>query len=141
MHYVTNPQAIHETIEGETIVIDLVSGTYYSLQGAGAEVWNLLVSGHGREEIVEGLAHTYSLDRAELDPAIGGFLDQLETERLIAPSAELAATNGRAAPSLAAAAYVPPALEKYTDMQDIILLDPVHKVDDRGWPHPAPADA
>ena len=31
--------------------------------------------------------------------------------------------------------FVPPTLEKYTDMQDLVLLDPVHEVDERGWPH------
>jgi len=34
-----------------------------------------------------------------------------------------------------------PQLEKYEDLQDIILLDPVHRVDDAGWPHAAPAAA
>ena len=33
--------------------------------------------------------------------------------------------------------YVPPVLEKFTDMQDLILLDPVHEVSERGWPHAA----
>ncbi len=28
-----------------------------------------------------------------------------------------------------------PRLETYSDMQDLILLDPVHEVDERGWPH------
>jgi hypothetical protein len=35
--------------------------------------------------------------------------------------------------------FVAPRLERYTDMQEIILLDPVHKVDSQGWPHAAPA--
>ena len=28
-----------------------------------------------------------------------------------------------------------PRLEKYSDMADLILLDPVHDVDALGWPH------
>jgi hypothetical protein len=31
--------------------------------------------------------------------------------------------------------FVPPGFATFTDMQDIILLDPVHEVDTRGWPH------
>ena len=27
-----------------------------------------------------------------------------------------------------------PTLEKYTDMQDLVLIDPVHQVDEAGWP-------
>ena len=34
-------------------------------------------------------------------------------------------------------AYVSPGVDKYTDMQELILLDPVHEVDAIGWPAPA----
>jgi hypothetical protein len=34
--------------------------------------------------------------------------------------------------------FEPPLLEKYTDMQDLVLLDPVHEVDSTGWPAPKP---
>ena len=30
--------------------------------------------------------------------------------------------------------YQPPVLETYADLQDILLLDPVHDVDETGWP-------
>jgi hypothetical protein len=33
-----------------------------------------------------------------------------------------------------------PALEKHSDMQDLILLDPVHEVGPRGWPHAADSE-
>jgi hypothetical protein len=26
-------------------------------------------------------------------------------------------------------------LERYTDMQELLLLDPIHDVDESGWPH------
>jgi hypothetical protein len=31
----------------------------------------------------------------------------------------------------------PPRLERYTDMKDYFLLDPIHEVDTAGWPRPA----
>jgi hypothetical protein len=43
------------------------------------------------------------------------------------------ATNGdRATPRRR---FQAPRFEKHTDMQDLILLDPVHEVADTGWPH------
>ncbi len=33
--------------------------------------------------------------------------------------------------------YVAPVLESFTDMQDLILLDPIHEVDAAGWPNTA----
>ena len=32
-----------------------------------------------------------------------------------------------------------PILHKYTDMQDLLLLDPIHEVDEAGWPVARPA--
>jgi hypothetical protein len=31
--------------------------------------------------------------------------------------------------------YQPPCLEKFEDMSDLIMLDPVHDVSDVGWPY------
>jgi hypothetical protein len=32
-----------------------------------------------------------------------------------------------------------PVLNKYTDMQDLLLLDPIHEVDATGWPSTKPS--
>jgi hypothetical protein len=140
MSYITNPQAMHETIDGETIVIDLATGTYYSLRGSGSVIWNAVAAGATRESVVDHLETIYETAPGEAADATDAFLSELEREQLIARG------NG-AGPSVAPAStpvevrspFEPPRLEKYEDMQDIILLDPVHMVDDQGWPHPAPA--
>ena len=30
--------------------------------------------------------------------------------------------------------FTPPKVNKYSDMQDLLLLDPIHDVDEKGWP-------
>ena len=101
---VNSPNVIHETIEGEVILIDLKTGTYYSLRDSGAAIWQSIEQGAGEDDI--------------------------EAEPMARPS-----DNGAARLPFAA-----PVLEKHTDMQDLILLDPVHEVGAEGWPHPAPPD-
>ena len=34
--------------------------------------------------------------------------------------------------------YSKPILQKYTNMADLLLLNPIHEVDEQGWPQPAP---
>ena len=34
--------------------------------------------------------------------------------------------------------YGLPTLERFTDMEDLLLLDPVHDVEEMGWPHVNP---
>lgn len=134
--YTTNPRVIHETIDGETIIIDLVSGTYYSLQGSGPEIWNRLQAGESVDVIVERLSKRYEGDRNDVQTGVEAFLGTLEQEQLVAKLEESRPLETAVSyDDPADRAYAAPNLEKYTDMQDIILLDPVHQVDDRGWPH------
>ena len=70
---------------------------------------------------------------------------ELEAEDLILVLPETAAPNA-AHETLAATEpidsrlpFVNPTLTKFTDMQDLLLLDPIHEVDEMGWPHPKPA--
>jgi hypothetical protein len=139
-HYATNPQVIHETIEGETIIIDLESGTYFSLQGAAPAIWSGLSEGKADEQIVAGLQELYDADAAELTAAVDAFLQELVNDKLIVPSENgvQAVSSGEMPRPSERGPFVAPKLERYTDMQDIILLDPVHKVDSEGWPHAAP---
>jgi hypothetical protein len=141
MQYLINPQVIHETIDGETIIIDLGSGTYFSLQGAAPSIWNGLAAGEGNAQIVARLQSLYTADEAQLSGALDGFLQKLLGDGLIAPGEVTADVPAPASPEPAGerVPFVVPKLERFEDMQDIILLDPVHKVDSQGWPHPAPA--
>lgn len=141
--YEMNPQVIHETIEGETIVIDLASGTYYSLLGAAPAIWNGLAAGENEEQIVARLRSAYTAEGVEIEQAVAVFLADLVRDQLIAAGETNGAGGGAGAPVAAAqrAPFVTPKIERFTDMQEIILLDPVHKVDSAGWPHAAPLAA
>ena len=32
--------------------------------------------------------------------------------------------------------FEPPLISKYSDMQELLILDPIHDVSDAGWPNP-----
>jgi hypothetical protein len=139
---VNAPQVIHEAIDGEVIIINLTSGNYYSLKGSGAEIWQLVQGVASAGEIVETLSSRYG-QQAEIESSVSDFLAHLEREGLTAPgdaSARTATPTDAPTPGQAAS-FVPPSLEKFTDMQDLVLLDPVHEVDATGWPQTRPDDA
>ena len=140
---VSSPRVMHETIEGEVIVIDLTTGSYYSLRGSGAAVWEAIERGSSEGEIVRALGERYDAPAAEIASAVGRLLGELEAQGLVegaddgAPAA--ATETSQSGVDGPRPAFQAPVLEKHTDMQDLILLDPVHEVDERGWPHAAPA--
>ena len=140
---VNSPNVIHETIEGEVILIDLKTGTYYSLRDAGAVVWQAIQDGAGEEGIAAELRSRYDGSDEQIHEGVRQLLAELEREGLIR------ADEGEAAPPATPSAsdngavrlpFAVPVLEKHTDMQDLILLDLVHEVGAQGWPHPAGSD-
>jgi len=135
----SSSQIIYETIDGETIIIDLATGTYYSLRGTGGAIWDLLMEGRDSTQLATALAAEYTAPVDEIETAVESFLGELIGASLIAHAANEAAPAAPVADGLNSTtptqAFVPPVLEQFTDMQDIILLDPVHEVGSRGWPH------
>ena len=140
---VNSPNVIHETIEGEVILIDLKSGTYYSLRDSGAAIWQSLEQGAGEDDIEAELRSRYDASGDQIRDAVLQLLGELEREGLIRADegeAEPAARPSFSDNGTARRPFEAPVLEKHTDMQDLILLDPVHEVGAEGWPHPAPPD-
>jgi hypothetical protein len=138
--YSTNPNAMHETIDGETIVIHLATGTYYSLRGSGSVIWNAIASGTTRDLIVAGLEGAYEAPPGEIATATDAFLSELEAEQLIASGNGSEPVGEPIVSAQMRSAFEEPQLAKYEDLQDIILLDPVHMVDEQGWPNVAPVE-
>ena len=135
---VRRPQVMGEVIDGEAVIINLDTGTYYSARGSGAVVWSTIDGGATADQIVDALAEAYGADVPTGD--ISAFTAELEAEGLIeAAEAGRTPSGEPSAPVIPTGPYAPPALERFTDMEDLLLLDPVHDVDQLGWPHtPAP---
>jgi hypothetical protein len=138
---VDRERVVHETIDGETILVQLETGNYYSLRGTAVEMWSLIESGHSIEEITAQLRQRYDAQDEELKAATQSLVDALAAEQLIE---RFTSTNGDAAPRYAVAldepngAFAQPQFEKFTDMQGFLLLDPIHETDSSGWPHRNP---
>ena len=134
---VNSPQVINETIDGEAIMINLATGSYYSLDRVGGEVWALLEASLPVEDIVVQLGRRYDAVEDDIRRGVEDLLQRLSSEELVVPcddSDPIVAASLEPAPT-SRPPFRAPRLEKFTDMQDLILLDPVHEVDSRGWPH------
>lgn len=144
---INTPAVSHETVEGETLIIDLENGNYFSLLGVGADIWLLTGGGATVGTVVEAIQRGYTGNRGEIELAVAEFLAGLLKERLIVQLQgdqlkESVEVDVRLATGSDGKGRVfePPVVNKYTDMQDLLLMDPVHEVDPKGWPTPkAPA--
>ena len=145
---INSPTVTHETIDGEAVIINLDSGNYYSLVEVGSLIWGLIDRGASESEVINLILETYQCNATDIDRGVQELLAQLQQENLIVPfegarsldrsqfSPEQPAQN-----SHEKLPFNPPLLYKYSDMQELLLLDPIHDVDDTGWPKPNPNPA
>jgi len=84
MEYRLNsPDVVQEELDGEVIVVHLISGSYYSLTKGGAAVWKRLIGGQSAAAIVAHLVETTLGSPAEVATAVEQFVADLVTEQLI----------------------------------------------------------
>jgi hypothetical protein len=118
-------------------MINLATGSYYSLDRVGGDVWALLEASLPVDDIVVQLGRRYDAAEDDIRRGVDDLLQRLSSEELVVPcddSDPVGAASLEPAPA-SRPPFDAPRLEKFTDMQDLILLDPVHEVDSRGWPH------
>ena len=140
---VNTPTVTHETIDGEAVIINLDSGNYYSLVDVGSFIWGHIETGASAGELQNLVLQSYQGSSSDVDRGVQELLVQLQQENLIVPvdgaeaqtqlNQEPHSNNNHQKPS-----FNPPLLNKYSDMQELLLLDPIHDVDDAGWPKPNP---
>lgn len=126
---IREPFIAHENVDGEVVAIDFSTGSYFSLRGPAEAAWSALDGTEARDvdHVTTTLAGRHP---AEADAGrVQALLDQLTTDGLLERTGDAAATPPA---DLGGLAY-----ERFTDMEELILLDPVHDVSEAGWPNTA----
>lgn len=123
----------YEDFGGEMVAINFDTGKYYGLTGTALAIWNLLIRPRTEEEIVAALEQQYVETDESIAANTRGFLDILKAEGLLI--ALDAVTDLQPAAADTKQAFTIPALEVHSDLQELIMLDPVHDADpEHGWP-------
>jgi transposase-like protein len=138
---INSSQVAQETIDGEVVIINLQSGIYYSLQNVGASIWGLIENGMTIDQTIDSIARQYDGNRSDIDSGVNQLITELKQADLIEPVEET--VNPDAIPTeteiipetTEKPRFEMPVLQQYEDMQDLLLLDPIHEVDDTGWPN------
>ena len=135
LYHVDLPNIVHETIDGEAIFVNLDNGTYYSLDGVGSQIWDLLsMGGRSLDSLTASVAARYAGAQDEIVSAVEQFIARLCEEDPVSVAAgdDPISDVADGAPRVE---FVAPVLNKYKDMEALLLVDPIHEVDDAGWPH------
>ena len=133
--FVNDRDVIAESVEGETLIINLNTGVYYSSDKAGDEIWRHLKDGHSIAQVVDALSARHNTDNGAIREEVLAFVTRLNEEGLIVETDGVAPNDAALENLNDAAEFVKPELKRYTDFQELLLLDPIHEVHEpSGWP-------
>lgn len=76
-------EVLAQEIDGETVLLDLASESFFGLDPVSTRVWQLLNEGAGREQVVETLLAEYEVERPVLEKDIADLLHRLDEAGLI----------------------------------------------------------
>lgn len=129
----------HQQDEHEALLIHFGTGRYFYTTGSGRDILELLERGVSVGDIVERLSDEQS-PRELVEPQVMAFVEQLHEERLIVERrGEVEVDN--APSSEHPRSFAPPRLVAHADLEDLLLLDPIHDVAHQGWPAYHPDDS
>jgi hypothetical protein len=120
------PGVIFDEIDGEVLVIDLKVGHYFRLRESASRLWTLIINGNTFLEIIE-ISNSTPPNQQDIDQ----FILELLSLNLIVQSNDVNHTQT----NLRSMDLSNLKIEKFTDLEDILGLDPIHEVDaSKGWP-------
>jgi hypothetical protein len=136
---INRASVISDVIEGEAVIINLDTGRYYGLNESGSVLWSALQRGAVNVTgLTEELTRRYAGDPKTIQDAVETIMTRLLAEELVVESPELPTMSSHPTkvPLANPPAFLAPSLEVHTDMQDFLLVDPIHEVDATGRPQP-----
>lgn len=122
---INSPNVIFDEMDGEFVLVDLASGKYFRIQSDSANTFSLVVSGQDLTKFSDSESNVPK----SLSNAVRVLLEKEIIREVLSDTTE--------AQSHPSTDYTPAdfVLEEFTDLQDIIGLDPIHEVDlNQGWP-------
>ena len=71
-------------LNGEIVMMDLEKGRYFSLNGVGSRIWEIIEEPIGINKIVDCLLEEYDVNRNECEENVLEFLGKLDDANIIA---------------------------------------------------------
>jgi len=114
-----------KVIDGEAILINLATGVYYSMDKAGALIWEMISEKHSLQQIVAALVARYQVSSDQAVADLQRLGEELLQEKLVKLVENGTPPTGTSVPDAEEKmAYEPPVLNIYRDMGDLLALDP-----------------
>lgn len=134
LYRIDTSRVVSEMLDNEVIIIDLLEGYYYSLNNTGSALWVGIEQGFTLPQLLTYFSERYEAAPEMVKSSIESFIARLKelsliTEETTATAPEVESYTG------SKEQFFMPALQQFQDMQEMLLADPIHDIDEKtGWP-------
>jgi hypothetical protein len=78
-----SPDVVFRELDGEAVILDLASGSYFGLNDVGTRVWQLIDQGSTIERVLDTVAEEYEADRETIVRDVLRLIDELRARGLL----------------------------------------------------------
>jgi hypothetical protein len=136
IYKINESKAISETIDGETIIINLETGYYYSVNKTATIIWNEIQKNNTVKNVPQQFMNHFEVDVSTAEKSIAEIIALLLKDDLILElDSDVSPIIRAQKTGVAKGKFIMPRIERYDDMAGALMSDPVHDVNDDGWPN------
>lgn len=131
MNFLINPRIVADIFENDLILANLDTGIYYSLNGLSVFLLSKLPFSEPEGEI-QAIAKQFPQKHKEIIEDLTLIWKKLQKEEIIISTDKEIKTDSNFSIEIPSG-FESSKLLKYADMQDLLMLDPIHEVSEDGW--------
>ena len=132
MYKLNEEKMFYDMAEGQAIVINFTTGMYYGTSSLGSAVLDALLAGAATADVLTALQALEGCP-ADMEESLNAFVNALLDMEIITAGETTGAACTIPAEALTDGFVL--TVDEFTEVQDLILADPVHDVDvEQGWP-------
>jgi len=128
-----------KVVDGEAIIINMSNGIYYSLDGVGGVIWEMIERGYTVEEMVTAISAHYKVSPETVKLDLECLQRDLVQENIVKASTEKSPQGETQEWQIRQnGSYESPKLNIYRDMGNLLALDPpMPGLHEMTWKDPA----
>ena len=131
---INTSSVVFERLDGEVIIISNQNGKYYSLGYTASDIWYLIQTSVSSSLWLKTLADNYQEIPDSTEGEVKKFVNDLLSENLIRSSEITSGESQLLLEDYPRGKWSCPELLIFEDLQDLLLVDPIHDTGEEGWP-------
>jgi hypothetical protein len=82
--FIASPDVVFRDLDGESVLLNLATGTYFGLNATGTRMWQLIETHRVLEHVLAALSDEFDAPRSQLQTHLLDLVSQLESKGLLA---------------------------------------------------------